>query len=196
MPIISLARELFHVTYSNIVRIFLRSKIRITQHSRNLILQFSNRFPFCCIQSIRCYLTSICKWAYFTLLRFHLHGKLFSKILGTKRETLPFSVPSEGPGHVEYKIVSPDSVYIEWSEISEEHHNGELLGFYISQHAQCSDDERWSTNVGLFQRSYIITGLHPGTRYDIWIAGFTGRGVGEQRHMDVVMREYWLNYTT
>ena len=121
---------------------------------------------------------------------------MFSKNQGTKCQILHFSVPSEGPGHVEYKIVSPDSVYIEWSEISQEHHNGILRGFYIAYRAQCSEGEGWSTHVGLFDRSYTITGLRPGTRYDIWIAGFTARGVGEDRHMDVAMRKYRLNHTT
>lgn len=81
-------------------------------------------------------------------------------------------------------------MYIEWSEISQEHHNGILLGFYLTYRVQCSDDEGRSENVGLFDRSYTIIGLHPGTRYDIWIAGFTSGGVGEARHMDVAMREY------
>ena len=109
---------------------------------------------------------------------------------GYQTPNILFSVPSEGPGHVEYKILSPDSVYMEWSEISQEHHNGVLLGFYIMYRAQCADGEGSSTHVGLFDRSYTIAGLNPGTRYDIWIAGFTARGVGEDRHMDVAMRKY------
>lgn len=110
----------------------------------------------------------------------------------TKCQTFYFSVPIEGPGHVEYKIVSPDSVYIEWSEISNEHHNGQLTGFHIAYRAQCYDAEGWSTRVGLFDRSFTLTGLNPGTRYDIEIAGVTSRGVGEERHMEVTMRKYWI----
>ena len=86
---------------------------------------------------------------------------------------------------MEYKILSQDSVYIEWSEISQEHHKGKLLGYTISYRPQCSDEgSSTQTNVGLSTRTYTITGLLPGTRYDILIAGYTAKGVGKERHMD------------
>lgn len=109
---------------------------------------------------------------------------------------LIFLVPSEGPHHFEYRIISPDSVYIEWSEISEEHHNGNLLGFRISYRPECSDEgSSTQIDVNLWTRSYTITGLLPGSRYDILIAGYTAKGVGRERHIYFTTCKYLVAWT-
>ena len=137
-----MARDLFHVTYSRIVRIFLRSKFAIACRINPHIIHYFMQFPISVLRLLPYTINSVSCDLYLQMGMIHFHGKLFSKTQGTKCQTLHFSVPSEGPGHVEYKIISPDSVDIEWSEISQEHHNGVLLGFYIAYQAQCSDEER------------------------------------------------------
>lgn len=77
-----------------------------------------------------------------------------------------------------------------WSEISQEHHNGKVLGYSISYRAECSDDHSSvQIKVDIAVKSYTITGLRPGTRYNILIAGYTAQGVGNERHMELFTRK-------
>lgn len=103
-------------------------------------------------------------------------------------------VPSEGPGHVEYKVLSASSAFIEWSDISSEHHNGKLLGYSITYFPECFKEDSHSQHIEQFTvdlsfKSHTITGLQPGTKYRVYIAGFTARGVGEHRDMEFFTRE-------
>ena len=108
-------------------------------------------------------------------------------------------VPSEGPGHVEYRVLSASSVFIEWSEISSEHHKGKLLGYSITYFSECAVEDSDSHHfeqftVDLSFRSHTITSLQPGSKYRVYIVGFTARGVGAPRDMDFTTRKFpWVS---
>ena len=103
-------------------------------------------------------------------------------------------VPSEGPDYTWYKVLSASSAIIEWSEIYPEYHNGKLLGYSITYFPECFKENFHSQHVEQFTvdlsfRSHTITGLQPGTKYRVYIAGFTARGVGEHRDIEFFTRE-------
>lgn len=88
-------------------------------------------------------------------------------------------MPSRRPGlYVQEKFMSVDSINISIYPIPEKYHNGILLGYNISYEAWCSQDSSGQITVSTSTRSYVLTGLLPGTEYYIRIAGFTSRGLG------------------
>ena len=97
----------------------------------------------------------------------------------------PFSlfdvVPSRHP-YLSFNNKYPgvDSIDISIHPISEEYHNGKLLGYNIFYETSCSAAPNLSgqVNVSASTRRYILTGLLPGTEYNVKVAGFTSKGVG------------------
>jgi len=80
-----------------------------------------------------------------------------------------------------------DSISISIYPIEQEYHNGKLLGYNILYETACSGIPKSSgqVNVSTSTRSYILTGLLPGTEYKIRIAGFTSKGIGPYDSEDV-----------
>ena len=90
-------------------------------------------------------------------------------------------VPSRDPYlSVNDKHPGVDSINISIHPIPEEYHNGNLLGYNIVYETSCYAIPKLSdqVNVSASTRSYILTGLLPGTEYSIRVAGFTSKGVG------------------
>ena len=90
-------------------------------------------------------------------------------------------VPRRMP-HLSFNNKYPgvDSINISIHPIPEEYHNGKLLGYHISYETSCYGVPKLSdhVNVSASTRSFILTGLRPGTKYNIQGAGFTSKGVG------------------
>ena len=94
---------------------------------------------------------------------------------------IAYIVPSRSPYlSVDKKYPGVDSVNISIYPIEEEYHNGNLLGYNIQYETECYGIPKSSgqVNVSASTRSYILTGLLPGTKYNIRIAGFTSKGIG------------------
>ena len=98
----------------------------------------------------------------------------------------PFSlsviVPSRHP-YLSFNSKYPgdDSIKISIHPISEEYHNGKLLGYNILYETSCYGvDPKLSDNlnVSASTRSFTLTGLRPGTKFKVAGAGFTSKGVG------------------
>ena len=90
-------------------------------------------------------------------------------------------VPSRSPYvYVNKKHPGADSINISIYPIEEKYQNGKLLGYNIWYETSCNGIPKLSgqVNVSASTRSYIITGLQPGTRYNIRVAGFTSKGTG------------------
>ena len=90
-------------------------------------------------------------------------------------------VPSGSPYiSVNNKYPGVDSINISIHPISQEYHNGKLLGYNIVYQTSCYEIPTLSgqVNVSASTRSYNLTGLVPGTKYNIRVAGFTSKGVG------------------
>ena len=90
-------------------------------------------------------------------------------------------VPSRYPYiSVNNKYSGVDSINISIHPISQEFHNGKLLGYNILYETSCYAIPKVfsQVNVSASTRSYILTGLLPGTEYNIRVAGFTSKGVG------------------
>ena len=98
----------------------------------------------------------------------------------------PFSlsviVPSRRP-YLSFNSKYPgdDSIKISIHPISEEYHNGKLLGYNILYETSCYGvDPKLSDNlnVSASTRSFTLTGLRPGTKFKVAGAGFTSKGIG------------------
>ena len=78
------------------------------------------------------------------------------------------------------KYPGVDSINISIHPISKEYHNGKLLGYNILYETSCYGVPKLSdhVNVSASTRSFILTGLRPGTNYNVAGAGFTSKGVG------------------
>ena len=78
------------------------------------------------------------------------------------------------------KYPGVNSINISIHPIPEEYHNGKLLGYNIRYETSCNGVPKLSdhVNVSASTRSFIFTGLRPGTNYNIQGAGFTSKGVG------------------
>ena len=78
------------------------------------------------------------------------------------------------------KYPGVDSINISIHPIPEEYHNGKLLGYNIRYETSCNGVPKLSghVNVSASTRSFNLTGLRPGTKYDVAGAGFTSKGVG------------------
>jgi len=90
-------------------------------------------------------------------------------------------VPSRRPYlSVNNKYLGVDSINISIYPVSQEYHNGKLLGYNILYETSCYAIPKLSgqVNVSASTRSYILTGLLPGTKYNVRVAGFTSKGVG------------------
>ncbi len=95
-------------------------------------------------------------------------------------------VPSRSPYlYVEEKYIKVDNVNISISPIPEKYHNGILLGYIISYEATCFQNSSGQVTVSALTRSYVLTGLLPGTHYYIRVAGFTSTGSGPNDGRDV-----------
>ena len=94
------------------------------------------------------------------------------------------SAPSESPSDVRIDSITTNSVRIQWHPISEHAHNGHLLGYTIRYHSSCYN-HGGRENVSASTTSYTLSGLRKGARYDIWIAGFTLAGIGQESHRDI-----------
>lgn len=90
-------------------------------------------------------------------------------------------VPSRSP-YLSFnkKYLGVDSVNISIQPIPVEYHNGKLLGYKIKYETSCYGVPRsyGQVNVSASTRSYELTGLRPGTKYNVAGAGFTSQGVG------------------
>ena len=90
-------------------------------------------------------------------------------------------VPSRRPYvYVNKKHPGVDSINISIYPIEEKYQNGKLLGYNIWYETSCYRIPKSSgqVNVSASTRSHIITGLQPGTKYRIRVAGFTSKGTG------------------
>ena len=92
-----------------------------------------------------------------------------------------YVVPSRMPYlFLTNKYPGVDSINISIYAIPEEYHNGKLLGYQISYETSCYGVPKLSdhVNVSASTRSFSLTGLRPGTKYNVEGAGFTSKGVG------------------
>jgi len=90
-------------------------------------------------------------------------------------------VPSRSPYlSVDKKHHGVDNISISIYPIDEEYHNGKLLGYNILYETLCYGIPKSSGQVSVSPstKSYILTGLLPGTKYRIRITGFTSKGIG------------------
>lgn len=94
------------------------------------------------------------------------------------------SAPSESPSDVRIDSITTNSVRIQWRSISEHAHNGHLLGYTIRYHSSCYN-HGGRENVSASTTSYTLSSLRTGARYDIWIAGYTLAGIGQESHRDI-----------
>ena len=94
------------------------------------------------------------------------------------------SAPSESPSDVRIDSITTNSVRIQWHPISEHAHNGHLLGYTIRYHSSCYN-HGGRENVSASTTSYTLSGLRTGARYDIWIAGYTLAGIGQESYRDI-----------
>lgn len=97
------------------------------------------------------------------------------------------SDPTHPPRSFRFESISADTLNLTWDSIPEEHHNGRVIGYTIWYRAGCeynymSPEVR--INVSVSTTSYTLTGLQPGTKYDLRIAGFTAAGIGHYEHRD------------
>lgn len=103
-------------------------------------------------------------------------------------------VPSKAPDlYVHERFHGVDRINISISPIPERYHNGKLLGYNIVYESGCYKIPKLSAqvNVSASTRSYILTGLLPGTEYYILIAGFTSKGIGPYSHSINVFTSKW-----
>ena len=101
-------------------------------------------------------------------------------------------VPTRSPYlyYVGDKDIKVDSINISIQPIPKEYHGGRLLGYSISYYARCTQNSSGQVTVSASTRSYILTGLLPGTQYIIRIAGFTSKGSGPS-HSRSVFTSKW-----
>ena len=93
-----------------------------------------------------------------------------------------YPVPTASP-YFYHEMSASDSIRIFIYPISEQHHNGKLLGYSIIYQDACSrNTSAGHVNVSILTTSYTITGLKPGTQYDIRVAAFNSRGTGPYYH--------------
>ena len=103
-------------------------------------------------------------------------------------------VPSRSPYlSVNNRYPGVDSINVSIHPISQEYHNGKLLGYNILYETSCYAILKVAdqVNVSASTRSYILTGLLSGTKYNVGVAGFTSKGVGPY-HWEVVFTSTWL----
>ena len=93
-----------------------------------------------------------------------------------------FLVPRASP-YVYYKVLGAHSINISINPIPKQYHNGKLLGYTIRYQDLCQGNFSLRVNVGVANRSYILTGLKPGKQYKILVAGFTSAGTGPYRNI-------------
>ncbi|XP_068732582.1 uncharacterized protein [Montipora capricornis] len=91
------------------------------------------------------------------------------------------SVPSASP-YFYVQMQRSDSIRILISPISEQYHNGKLLGYTIIYQDACFRNSTTQVNVSVLTTTYTITGLKAGTWYDVSVAAFTSKGTGPYRH--------------
>ena len=106
-----------------------------------------------------------------------------------------YVVPSRSPRvSVDKKYRGVNSINILIYPIEQEYHNGKLLGYNIQYETECYKIRKSSgqVNVSASKRSYILTGLLPGTEYTIRIAGFTSKGIGPYNYEDAFTSKWPL----
>ncbi|XP_067024678.1 uncharacterized protein [Acropora muricata] len=95
--------------------------------------------------------------------------------------------PTHPPRSFRLEFISADTLNLKWDSIPVEHHNGRVIGYTIWYRAGCEHNYMFPgvrINVSVSTTSYTLTGLQPGTKYDLRIAGFTAAGIGHYERRD------------
>lgn len=87
-------------------------------------------------------------------------------------------VPSRPPRILEVSAETSESIFIKWEPIPQRHLQGLLQGYHVYYNKENTSHPAIKITVNSSLMQTTLNHMKPLTNYEVWIAGFTGKGAG------------------